>query len=641
MATQDEINLSISIRTEKLVAELRKIPGISEATAKSMARAYNKEYASIEKDAARAADRAKVAAEKTRDAWKSSAERTASLMGGTFGDISDSVFDLGERLGGLANGMGGVQGAAVALGAGLTATAFALTFAAKSTLEWMDTIPVVLASLKEWEGLEPVGAADIAALKAYADATSDVAGAAARAKVAIAADLAPAMTDLRLAMLGASEVARNLASSLAETDSLAGQFAKTSIENNVQVRILANTWEYFTGVGREAADQISKVDTELEALDNTVRQTDDDARAMAAALGLLVDDISKGPKLAAWDEGIDIVSLEASLEEAHAARKAMWSADTQAAAEGAAAAATAAEAEWMAMLDRVQGSASAVSEQVAADVGDKIAEIQQQQVDAVLMATEELIASSMAAWSGFTALKIESIGQEITARKKAHAAVLTEIDAEKQKIKEMRATGEISAEQYAQQIAQIEGEEEAVRAANQAKRAQQKEQIDSAFKLQQGLARTGAIMNAAAATLALTLALAPLGFGAPVAAIGITAPMLALELATINQQKPPKFAVGGMVRDRASADHVMVSATPNEAVLTERGVAAVGGAQGVAAANMGQAPSGGGGLTAVYLDGALMGAAVAQQIARDPGITREIARRTGVIPGRRTNAGRR
>jgi hypothetical protein len=73
-------------------------------------------------------------------------------MGGTFGDISDSIFDLGERFSGATAGVTGLGGAALVTAAGITAAGFAVGFAAKATAEWLDGMPDLIASLKDWEG---------------------------------------------------------------------------------------------------------------------------------------------------------------------------------------------------------------------------------------------------------------------------------------------------------------------------------------------------------------------------------------------------------------------------------------------------------------------------------------------------------
>ena len=118
----------------------------------------------------------------------------------------------------------------------------------------------------------------------------------------------------------------------------------------------------------------------------------------------------------------------------------------------------------------------------------------------------------------------------------------------------------------------------------------------------------------------------------PGAVAAIVGPALATQLAAINKQEPPQFATGGMVSGRAAMDHVAIMATPGEGVLTERGVAAVGGPQGVDALNRGGGGGGAGQLVAVYLDGAVLGAAVARAV-QSPGMRAALS--PGVVPGRR------
>jgi hypothetical protein len=146
MAATETIDINIQVKIDQLKAELEKIPGISKKSAEGMAKSYSREYASMEKAAAKAGREAEKAADRTRDAWKGSAERVASLMGGTFGDISDSIFDLGERFSGATAGVTGLGGAALVTAAGITAAGFAVGFAAKATAEWLDGMPDLIAS---------------------------------------------------------------------------------------------------------------------------------------------------------------------------------------------------------------------------------------------------------------------------------------------------------------------------------------------------------------------------------------------------------------------------------------------------------------------------------------------------------------
>jgi hypothetical protein len=82
-------------------------------------------------------------------------------------------------------------------------------------------------------------------------------------------------------------------------------------------------------------------------------------------------------------------------------------------------------------------------------------------------------------------------------------------------------------------------------------------------------------------------------FGPPPSPPGIAAMTSAyviggLQAAAVLATDPPEFPAGGMVRP-PSPDHYSVGVEPGEAVLSRQGVRSVGGEQGVAAANSGQA----------------------------------------------------
>jgi hypothetical protein len=87
-------------------------------------------------------------------------------------------------------------------------------------------------------------------------------------------------------------------------------------------------------------------------------------------------------------------------------------------------------------------------------------------------------------------------------------------------------------------------------------------------------------------------ALATLGpIAGPIAA-GLLSTAIAAQVALIASAPPPKFATGGIV-EAQSYDGRLIEAEPGEGVLTRRGVRAVGGEAGVAAANRGDVSAGG------------------------------------------------
>ena len=112
-----------------------------------------------------------------------------------------------------------------------------------------------------------------------------------------------------------------------------------------------------------------------------------------------------------------------------------------------------------------------------------------------------------------------------------------------------------------------------------------------AFNRSQSLAKSEVAINAA---MGIAKAWADAG-GNPILAIPLSAAIGAAaiaQLATIDAQSPPAFDIGGIVsgggiRSR-SPDSVPAMLRPGEGVLTRRGVDALGGPQGLHAANRGQ-----------------------------------------------------
>ena len=120
------LDVAVVAKIDKLRSELEKIPGITAKESKKMAAVWSKDFKRAERSAERARKQMAREAEQVRDAWKDSSERMASLLGGTFGDISDSILDLGSRFGDLSSKIGGAGGAMVAAGGAFTAGAFAI-----------------------------------------------------------------------------------------------------------------------------------------------------------------------------------------------------------------------------------------------------------------------------------------------------------------------------------------------------------------------------------------------------------------------------------------------------------------------------------------------------------------------------------
>ena len=126
----------------------------------------------------------------------------------------------------------------------------------------------------------------------------------------------------------------------------------------------------------------------------------------------------------------------------------------------------------------------------------------------------------------------------------------------------------------------IEGRIEATEAAKEKERAMQNEEIVKAFKLTKALNLSEIAMNTATSVMK---AYATLGFPA---AVPISAGLVALgatQDALVAAQEPPSLHLGGMV----GPDERTITARTGEGVLTQQGVAAIGGASGLNAANRG------------------------------------------------------
>jgi hypothetical protein len=632
MAATETIDINIQVKIDQLKAELEKIPGISKKSAEGMAKSYSREYASMEKAAAKAGREAEKAADRTRDAWKGSAERVASLMGGTFGDISDSIFDLGERFSGATAGVTGLGGAALVTAAGITAAGFAVGFAAKATAEWLDGMPDLIASLKDWSGLEPISPADLQALQSYGEEADKLTAVSARLQVELGAGVAPAMESVTHAGIGLLHILQQL-------DAIAGRFSfsmgdvvRHLVDSSPISAAAAWAFDQLADRGEAVAASMERVTDQMRGLNDEIRQTNDEAREMLVALGLLDEDEGPVAYTRAAREAEVVTRDWAAAQRMLADESSRASiAAAQAQADATAAALQRQSQEWEAYAERTAATQVQIQESITAIEAEYAAQRQEAQTLALQMGAE----TALQTIGDVAQLQLDALEKEVQARKDVHKAAVDQFRTQRDIIKEQLESGKISQSTAREKLAAIDAEQKAQRKATKEQRAEQNDQIKRAFKAQKIAAKGTAIMNAATAYLGLLTTFAALGPGAPFAAAAITGPALKVQLAAINAQSPPKFAIGGMVGDRVqgSADHVTIAATPKEAVLTERGVSAAGGPKGVDALNGGG--SMGGGVAAVYLDREVIGAAVVSVIESDPRVQRALDQRAGLVAGHR------
>jgi len=160
--------------------------------------------------------------------------------------------------------------------------------------------------------------------------------------------------------------------------------------------------------------------------------------------------------------------------------------------------------------------------------------------------------------------------------------------------------------------------------------AQKNAAIVKAFNIQQAARSAEAVMNTAAA-VTLAAAFVPAPLNAP-----LIASMVALgasQVALIASQEPPTMHTGGMI----GPDEAMIKARRGEGVLTQQGVAAIGGPAGLDAANRGQG-SGGQVIQMVYKH-KVLDEVVSDSIRRGGPIQKAINKRSP--RGRRNPHGRR
>jgi hypothetical protein len=640
------VDIELQVKIDKLRAELEKIPGISAKESKKMAAAWSRDYKRMEADAAKAARAAERSAEKVREGWKSAGERTASLMGGVFGDISDSVLGLGGRMGDLSDEIGGTSGAMVGMtgiAAGLSAAAI---FGAHAFLEWMDTIEETRKSLELVQGTPPLTPEHEEALDRYVEVSKQADAVSAALALRLQADLAPAATDMQLAFVGLS----SSVSSFSESGLASGLWSiheALQMMNGPQVLVNA-AWDYMVGVGEDVTEQITLLTDEQVELNRVMREgsdeirvTNDELNAYAEALGYVREtyvDLDRAAKDRADAARVAAAEAKRQAEEEAAAFQGVVDSLVESLDSMVAYEAQLAKIEQQSTeaADSQRESFDAAAEgwqrlsQDASDYANVLEErVKKQQAESI----EELI--TMSADLVETAMKgrLEAIVEEERAADRLAEKRKKDLETQKELIQSRIESGKISAQEGEAEIARIDAQLEAERAADRKRRKDARDARLEGHKAWKAAAIARAAIDAAANAVALTAAFVPIaGPLAPAVATAAALAQFELQRAEINKVKPPKFATGGLVRDRIEGDHAMVYAEPSEGILTPRGVETVGGRQGLEAINRGQLPGGSGG-TMVYLDSRLLGEVVARVVESDQRVTAALERRVGAIPG--------
>lgn len=225
---------------------------------------------------------------------------------------------------------------------------------------------------------------------------------------------------------------------------------------------------------------------------------------------------------------------------------------------------------------------------------------------AVNLAADSINQLAFAA-STFAGLALDKFS-EIADAERDRFEILQEhrIEAKSKEIAALVESGEITQEQADMKLSLMERNEQARADNHKNLNKDQRKAANRAFAVSQAAATAGVLAAGAQAYMNMLIAFSYMQFGAPAAAAAITVPAVAAQLAVIASNKPPQFADGGLV----TPDHRLISAQPGEAVVSRRGVAALGGPSGLSELNKGMGS--GGSMTAnIVIDRRIIGQAVA------------------------------
>lgn len=566
------INAEIKLRTDQMLQELRKLPGVTETEVKAMTSAVRREYGRQVKEAEKAAKASAKAWKEGTDAIKGSAEKLGSMLGGPFGDVADLALDLGEKLSGTAGVLGAMGATSAVVAAGFAAVGVSIKGIADAALEASHR-------LQEQGRDAEIPPAALASLRDYEQATTDLRAEVDLLTVSIGAPLADAMTTV-------VDVSRDLIARWGELSS-AAQGVATYAQGVTRALVAFGS----LGLSEVALDYAASVRQEANAHRDAEQAAADQAE-MLAALGMTTEDSAGSAQRA----------TSAHREQAASIR------DTAAAAERL--------AEQAAKLERISEDLTSQTEDLTVNMGTAAMVIDTTGAELPAVTTQWQRASQavqefaaraneLTQSAGFTASvgALQDLGElQSVLHEQSVAELQQRIDRRRQEIEEFRdgelqridalvRSGAISGKEAATRRQEVYAEAQARREAMRQRTADERDAALRSFRAGQALAVSSAIIDAAAAALALIPAFLFLGPLAPVGAATASGLALATQLAVIRQQKPPEFPMG---RLPTSSDHTQLAALqPSEAVLTQRGVATLGGPATVQAANDGRGMMGG------------------------------------------------
>ena len=618
----ESLSIGFSADFSEYRKKLEQMPGITEKGADKLTKAWIKQYNkqqkiqqralnlrvrsdrnandAIVRDRERAAREIAAATQRATDNIKGSAERTASLLGGTFADVSDVALDLGERILSITTNTGGWTGVAVGAAAGAGAFALGLGFIATSAMEFVNSSDQMIERLREIDSSTGISPSTQAALDNYTLATTQLEAASLKAKIEIAGGLAPVLTEAADATRFVVEATQGATGWWFEArdsarEAAGGATAWLDALNKyaspvLGLQLIGDAMGYAAEQGRELEEIVH------DGFDFDPYEV------------LNADAIEKSTKAKEAAKKADEARTRAVKAATSAAREHWQELERQADAEMAYAAKVAASKQAYKDMEAADASRF-VQTQIAARVQMKetqkaAAELQKQMgatfapdiIDDWSETFRQQIANATDQIGGLgiqlTQLAVDGAQHRQSVLEEEAEAILerTEKQASKaatrdtEKVARLRANGKLSDEEATRELANIETRR---RASMQAARDEVKVRRNLAiksFKAEKKMSVGIAAANAAvAATKVIAMYGPPPSPGAIQGLLG-TAATLATSLAAIRRQKPPSFPMGR----NPDPDHpITARIQPDEAILNRRAVRALGGSSSVAALNQG------------------------------------------------------
>lgn len=620
----EELNISISADIRDLKRKLAEIPDVTKREASLMVKGIRDQYKKAERSVVHYSDlQIREAKKAAREVQRAQAEmfdglsKAGKTFEGQLGGAVSVVEDFMDGIKGISGVAGPLAGSMAAVGAAVTAGGFAMSAAGYAAVEFARGAVEAGDRLREMGKLSADGQLAVSGLSTSLDSVS------------LATDTA------MVAFAEAAPELRLFLDAVSGGIKIVADFVAASREMRDSVSIVGRV---AAGIGTLGLSELALKGMRVAAEEGR------ELNAVVEEYGLTQDDVFVGPeapagiqkttrairdqKAAVKDLNIDVTGLAGAFrtfaEEALAAMDAAW------------------DAYWEDVATSLR-EAGVAAEEAAASVAQITRRDIWEGVAASIMASTQAFQEL----SGFAAQSLLDLGgliEDTHARKMDQLATEREGEreayaAQRERVKAKLEAGKIDESQARSRLDQIRADREATRGAFQEQRDQQKKAALRGFRMTQAAQYTQAAIDAARAAVALLPAFSFAGPAAPGLAGAAAAGSFAIAAAKIKGAQPPQFTRGGSVGERMSSspDHTIIAARATEGIVSDRGMARIGGAAGLRALNDGGSMAGQ--TVVVQMDGRMLGAATAAVMATDSGVGATLDRRSGTLPGIRTIRG--